>query len=144
MDTRQLAALCAVVERGSFSQAAESLGVTQSAVSQAVRALEQRLGVALIDRSGRRAEPTPEGRAVVARAQRILALERDMVRAAQEEAVVLRGRLAIGASTGPGARLVPRLLIGFRRLNSEVDVALAVGAAPDIAQRGPPTAPAPG
>ena len=135
MDTRQLAALCAVVERGSFSQAAESLGVTQSAVSQAVRALEQRLGVALIDRSGRRAEPTPEGRAVMARAQRILALERDMIRVAQEEADVLRGRLAIGASTGPGARLVPRLLIGFRRLNSEVEVALAVGATQDIAQR---------
>ncbi len=71
----------------------------------------------------------------MARAQRILALERDMIRAAQEEADVLRGRLAIGASTGPGARLVPRLLIGFRRLNSEVDVALAVGATQDIAQR---------
>jgi DNA-binding transcriptional LysR family regulator len=135
MDTRQLAALCAVVERGSFSQAAESLGVTQSAVSQAVRALEQRLGVALIDRSGRRAEPTAEGRAVVARAQRILALERDMVRAAQEEADVLRGRLAIGASTGPGSRLVPRLLVGFLRQNAEVEVALEVGATHDIAQR---------
>ncbi|MDX6621176.1 MAG: hypothetical protein QOK36_3562 [Gaiellales bacterium] len=135
MDTRQLAALCAVAERGSFSQAAESLGVTQSAVSQAVRALEQRLGVALIDRSGRRAEPTPEGKAVIARAQRILALERDMVRAAQEEADVLRGRLAIGASTGPGARLVPRLLVGFLRDNAEVEVALEVGATQDIAQR---------
>ncbi len=71
----------------------------------------------------------------MARAQRILALERDMIRVAQEEADVLRGRLAIGASTGPGARLVPRLLIGFRRLNSEVEVALAVGATQDIAQR---------
>ena len=60
-------------------------------MSLAVRALEQRLGVALIDRSARKAEPTPEGRAVIARAQRILALERDMVRAAQEEADVLRG-----------------------------------------------------
>ena len=40
MDTRQLAAFRAVVEKGSFSQAAESLGVTQSAVSQAVKALE--------------------------------------------------------------------------------------------------------
>ena len=62
VDTRQLAALCAVVERGSFSQAAESLGVTQSAVSQAVRALEQRLGVAPASiAAGRQAEPTPEG-----------------------------------------------------------------------------------
>ena len=105
MDTRQLAALCAVVERGSFSQAAESLGVTQSAVSQAVRALEQRLGVALIDRSGRRAEPTPEGRAVLARAQRILALERDMVRAAHEEADVLRGNRSEERRVGKECRM---------------------------------------
>ena len=42
MDTRQLAAFCAVVERRSFSQAAERLGVTQPAVSLQVRALEKR------------------------------------------------------------------------------------------------------
>ena len=44
MDTRQLAAFCAVVERKSFSQAAERLGVTQPAVSLQIRSLEQRLG----------------------------------------------------------------------------------------------------
>ena len=54
MDTRQLAAFCAVVERRSFSQAAEQLGVTQPAVSLQVRALEKRLGAQLLDRSGRR------------------------------------------------------------------------------------------
>src|SRR5207253_659376 len=54
MDTRQLAAFCAVVERESFSQAAARLGVTQPAVSQQVRALEKRVGKQLLDRSGRR------------------------------------------------------------------------------------------
>src|SRR3989441_11726387 len=58
MDTRQLAAFCAVVERRSFSQAAERLGVTQPAVSLQVRSLEKRLGTRLLDRSGRRGEPT--------------------------------------------------------------------------------------
>ena len=47
MDTRQLAAFCAVVERRSFSQAADQLGVTQPAVSLQVRALEKRLGTQL-------------------------------------------------------------------------------------------------
>src|SRR5437762_1079731 len=61
MDTRQLAAFCAVVERRSFSQAAERLGVTQPAVSLQVRALEKRLGTQLLDRSGRRVEPTVAG-----------------------------------------------------------------------------------
>ena len=64
MDTRQLAAFCAVVERQSFSQAAERLGVTQPAVSQQVRALEERLGKRLLDRSGRRVEPTEAGLAL--------------------------------------------------------------------------------
>src|SRR5436305_130029 len=54
MDTRQLAAFCAVVERASFSQAAEQLGVTQPAVSLQIRSLEKRLGLQLLDRSGRR------------------------------------------------------------------------------------------
>jgi len=44
MDTRQLAAFCAVVELHSFSQAAERLGVTQPAVSMQIRALEERFG----------------------------------------------------------------------------------------------------
>ena len=47
MDTRQLAAFCAVVERRSFSQAADRLGVTQPAVSLQVRTLEKRLGTQL-------------------------------------------------------------------------------------------------
>src|SRR2546429_3934025 len=61
MDTRQLAAFCAVVERKSFSQAAERLGVTQPAVSLQIRSLEERLGQRLLDRSGRRVEPTEAG-----------------------------------------------------------------------------------
>src|SRR5258708_36753656 len=61
MDTRQLAAFCTVVERRSFSQAAEQLGVTQPAVSLQIRSLEKRLGLQLLDRSGRRVEPTEAG-----------------------------------------------------------------------------------
>src|SRR6187399_2850119 len=74
MDTRQLAAFCAVVERRSFSQAAEQLGVTQPAVSLQVRALEKRLGAQLLDRSGRRVEPTEAGWRLYRGAQRMVAL----------------------------------------------------------------------
>src|SRR5204863_422484 len=75
MDTRQLAAFCAIVERKSFSQAADRLGVTQPAVSLQVRSLEKRLGRQLLDRSGRRVEPTEAGLALYRGAQRLLALE---------------------------------------------------------------------
>ena len=111
MDTRQLAAFCAVVERRSFSQAAERLGVTQPAVSLQVRALEKRLGTRLLDRSGRRVEPTEAGLRVYRGAQRMLALEGqivdDVAAAAEGE---LTGDLRLGASTGPAAIAVPILL----------------------------------
>ena len=81
MDTRQLAAFCAVVERKSFSQAAERLGVTQPAVSLQVRALEKRLGTQLLDRSGRRVEPTEAGLRLYRGAQRMLTLEDQIVAA---------------------------------------------------------------
>ncbi|HEY6052416.1 MAG TPA: LysR family transcriptional regulator, partial [Gaiellaceae bacterium] len=79
MDTRQLAAFCEVVERRSFSQAAERLGVTQPAVSLQVRALEKRLGTQLLDRSGRRVAPTEAGLRLYRGAQRLLALEQQLV-----------------------------------------------------------------
>ena len=105
MDTRQLAAFCAVVERKSFSQAAERLGVTQPAVSLQVRSLEKRLGRKLLDRSGRRVEPTEAGLALYRGAQRMLALEEQLIdeleageagraRAARSRSARRRGRAA--------------------------------------------------
>jgi len=87
MDTRQLAAFCAVVERESFSQAAVRLGVTQPAVSQQVRALEKRIGQQLLDRSGRRVVPTEAGLRLYHGAQRLLALEEQLLEqvAAEDE-----------------------------------------------------------
>src|SRR5918998_2976767 len=79
MDTRQLAAFCAVVDRKSFSQAAARLGVSQPAVSLQIRSLEQRLGTQLLDRSGRRVEPTEAGLALYRGAQRILTLEEQVL-----------------------------------------------------------------
>ena len=127
MDTRQLAAFCAVVEKRSFSQAAERLGVTQPAVSLQVRALEERLGQRLIDRSGRRVEPTEAGLRVYRNAQRLLQLEQQLIEdVADGEEAELGGSLAIGASTGPGAHLVPLLLCEFQRRHPHVRIALSI------------------
>ena len=127
MDTRQLAAFCAVVERQSFSQAAEQLGVTQPAVSLQVRALEKRLGTQLLDRSGRRVEPTEAGLRLYRGAQRLLALEEHVLdEVTSGGAGELAGSLSIGASTGPAAVVVPILLCEFQRAHSSVRVALEV------------------
>jgi LysR family transcriptional regulator, transcriptional activator of the cysJI operon len=127
MDTRQLAAFCAVVERKSFSQAAERLGVTQPAVSLQVRALEKRLGAQLLDRSGRRVEPTEAGLRLYRGAQRLLALEEQLVEeVAGEGDGELAGDLSLGASTGPAAIVVPLLLCEFQLANPGVRIALSV------------------
>src|SRR5215210_6458928 len=126
MDTKQLQAFCAVVEKKSFSQAAEQLGVTQPAVSLQVRALEGRVGQTLLDRSGRRVEPTEAGRRLYRSAQRMLALEEQLFEDVSSDGGALAGRLAIGASTGPGAHLVPLLLCEFQRRHADLHVALAI------------------
>jgi DNA-binding transcriptional LysR family regulator len=127
MDTRQLAAFCAVVERKSFSQAAERLGVTQPAVSLQIRSLEQRLGRQLLDRSGRRVEPTEAGRRLYASAQRLLALEEHLLEEldADDEGAIT-GTLELGASTGPGGTVVPLLLCEFQEQHPDVRVRLTV------------------
>jgi DNA-binding transcriptional LysR family regulator len=127
MDTRQLAAFCAVVERASFSQAAEQLGVTQPAVSLQIRSLEKRLGLQLLDRSGRRVEPTDVGRRLYRSALRLLAQEEQLLAELGEEVEgELTGRLELGASTGPGGTVIPVVLCQFQELHPEVHVALTV------------------
>ena len=127
MDTRQLAAFCAVVERKSFSEAAERLGVTQPAVSQQIRSLEDRVGRQLLDRSGRRVEPTEAGNCLYRSAQRLLALERQLLdEVAGGAEGPLHGQLAIGASTGPGGTVVPVLLCEFAEANPDVTVDLTI------------------
>src|SRR5947207_1165561 len=127
MDTRQLAAFCTVVDRRSFSQAAEQLGVTQPAVSLQIRTLEKRLGNQLLDRSGRRVEPTEAGRRLYRGAQRLLQLEQQLLGEMEaENDGEIGGVLSIGASTGPAAIVVPLLLCEFQARHPRIRVALEV------------------
>jgi DNA-binding transcriptional LysR family regulator len=136
MDTRQLAAFCAVVERKSFSQAAERLGVTQPAVSLQIRSLEQRLGRQLLDRSGRRVEPTEAGLRLYSSAQRLLALEESLLEElAEDEEGALTGTLELGASTGPGGTVVPLLLCEFQEQHPELRVRLTVSDTQTVVDR---------
>lgn len=108
MDLRQLNAVAAVAEHGSFSAAARALHTVQSNVSTHVARLEAELGVTLIDRSTGR--PTEQGDAVVARALRISAeleaLEADVSSLADE----VRGSVRVGIIGTTGRWLLPPLL----------------------------------
>jgi len=136
MDTRQLQAFCEVVERKSFSQAAERLGVTQPAVSLQVRSLEKRLGTQLLDRSGRRVEPTEAGLRLYRGAQRLLQLEEDLLAELAEDATgELEGTFEIGASTGPGGVVLSRILCEFAEAHPNLHVALSVFDTQTIVER---------
>jgi DNA-binding transcriptional LysR family regulator len=136
MDTRQLHAFCTVVERRSFSQAAERLGVTQPAVSLQVRSLEKRLGTQLLDRSGRRIEPTEAGLRLYRGAQRLLQLEEQLVNDLAEDAEgELGGRLELGASTGPGGVVVAELICELALRHPELSVQLHVADTQTVVER---------
>ncbi len=77
LDPRHLAALAAVVRTGSFEAAAAALSVTPSAVSQRIRALEERLGAVLVVRE-QPARATPAGARLVRHAEDLARLERDV------------------------------------------------------------------
>ncbi len=108
MDLRQLNAVAAVAEHGSFSAAARALHTVQSNVSTHVARLEAELGVTLIDRST--GLPTEQGDAVVTRALRISAeleaLEADVSSLADE----VRGSVRVGIIGTTGRWLLPPLL----------------------------------
>src|SRR5262249_44357173 len=96
------------------------------APSKQVRPLDRRLGTALLDRSGRRVEPTEAGLRLYRGAQRMLALEEQLLEELAEPDAPLRGTLEIGASTGPAAIVLPLLLCRFQRENVELRVHLSV------------------
>ena len=126
MDLRQLLTFRTVVDQGSFSHAAEELGISQPAVSFQIRALEERIGQRLLDRSGRRVTLTDAGRVVDTHARRMLALEDELLRDVAGLSDHLSGPLVLGSSTGPGELLLPHLLGGFKRENPDVEVSLVV------------------
>jgi DNA-binding transcriptional LysR family regulator len=90
-----------------------------------IRALEKRLGVQLLDRSGRRVEPTEAGQRLYRNAQRVLAAEEQLLDELTEGERIA-GRFELGASTGPGGSVVPILLGELARAYPDLSIALTV------------------
>jgi DNA-binding transcriptional LysR family regulator len=101
--------------------------VTQPAVSLQVRSLEKRLGTQLLDRSGRRVEPTESGLKLYRSAQRLLALEEEIIGELADDATgEFDGTFEIGASTGPGGVVLAQLLCQFAEVHPALHIALSV------------------
>lgn len=115
-----------VVEQGSFTGAAEVLGMPKSSVSQKISRLESRLGVRLLQRTTRRLSLTPQGEVYVAHCQELLALARSANLAMARLRAAPGGRVRITAPEATGTLLLGRILAEFRALYPEVVLELTL------------------
>jgi DNA-binding transcriptional LysR family regulator len=125
MDLRQLQALIAIADNGSFSAAATALHTVQSNVSSHIARLERELGVQLVDRNG--GQLTEEGQAVVERGRRVVA----ELEAAVADVAALRheviGTARIGMIGTTARWLAPLLLDGMARAHPKVQLLIGDG-----------------
>jgi DNA-binding transcriptional LysR family regulator len=133
MDLRRLEIFAKVAELGSFSRAAEALYLTQPTVSEHVRALEDELGVQLLDRLGRGAAATRAGALLLGYARRILALAAEARQAVDQFQGRMSGELIVGGSTIPGEYVLPGLMAEFRAKYPDVSITLLIGSSRQVA-----------
>ena len=122
----QLRILKAIAAEGSFKRAADSLYVSQPAVSLQVQNLERQLDVPLFDRGGRRAQLTEAGHLLLNYGEKIISLCQETCRAIEDLQNLQGGTLIIGASQTTGTYLLPRMIGLFRKRYSDVAVQLHV------------------
>jgi DNA-binding transcriptional LysR family regulator len=126
LELRHLIALKAVADRGSFGRAAESLGYTQSAVSQQIATLERIVDSKLLERPGgpKPVSLTESGQLLLRHAEAITA----RLQAAQADLDALSagdaGRLRVGTYQSVGAKILPTLLSAFQTQWPKVEFGL--------------------
>ncbi|HRQ89074.1 MAG TPA: LysR family transcriptional regulator [Bacteroidia bacterium] len=113
---------CDLVDSSSFSVAGERNGISQSAVSQQIRTLEERYGVTLVERGRRNFAVTPEGEAFLRAAQRIVAAYQDIEQDLGSMRDLVAGPLTIATVYSIGFHELPPYLEEYRRRFPDVDL----------------------
>ena len=135
MADRRLQVFFAVAKQGSFTRAAESLFMTQPAVTFQIKQLEEEFNCRLFERQHQKIALTPAGELVLEYASKILALSDEMQGRLGELTGEMGGSLAIGASTTLGEGLLEDILGDFNAQHPQVRLQLVVGNTQDIARR---------
>ncbi|MGN5112518.1 LysR family transcriptional regulator [Aeromonas jandaei] len=146
VDLELMGLFATVVEQGSFTRAAELMGMPKSSVSQKISRLEAQLGVRLLQRTTRRLSLTPQGEVYVEHCQGLLTLARSANLAMARLRSAPVGRVRITAPEATGTLLLGRILAEFRALYPEVVLELTlsdeqldlVGEGYDLALRAAP------
>jgi aminoethylphosphonate catabolism LysR family transcriptional regulator len=124
MNLMQLRAFHAVATQASFTLAARTLGLTQPTLSQSVKALEERYGVLLFERSSRRVQPTEMGRRLFQLTIRLFDTEQEAATLLEGSAQLARGLLQLGADS---PYYVMPLIAEFDRRHPQVEIRLSIG-----------------
>jgi len=122
-----------VAKLGSFSSAADALHISQPAVSNQVKLLEQRYDQPLFTRRSRALQMTQTGEFVFDYARRIFALSEEMAKVLQDLAGLASGRLVIGASTTIGEYCLPETIVRFKDRYPRVALELRISNTRQIA-----------
>ena len=122
MEFHQLEVFIAVAEEGSFSRAAERVFRTQSAVSQAVKKLEDELAVLLLDRQTATLVPTEAGRAVLEYARRTIAQRDQFLQLAEAFKSARLGKVTIAAFESAALYMLPEPLRAFHEQYPEIEL----------------------
>jgi DNA-binding transcriptional LysR family regulator len=124
LSLQQIRCFCAALELGSFTAAAEALRVSQPAVAEQIRKLEQALGADLFVRAGRGVVATEAGRAFAEHAAHSLRAVEDAADSVDALAALRSGTVAIGTFGGPSAWRIDELVAAFLRRHPNVSVRL--------------------
>jgi DNA-binding transcriptional LysR family regulator len=127
MENFRLRIFRAVAQSLNFRVAAETLLLTQPAVSQQIKALESELATPLFDRSSGRITLTPAGSALLPFAQRLKQLSDDAREAVAAASGTAAGELSIGASQTIGQYILPNLIAGFLQQHARVAISITGG-----------------
>ena len=126
MNFQHVKSFCAIVSEGSFSRAAERLGLTQPTISAQIQSLEKGLHTRLFERSAQGISLTQSGRVFHNYALQIMELTGRAEQAMDELQGLTRGRVELGASTVPGHYVLPQALALFKAKVTGVHVSLDV------------------
>lgn len=124
MELHQLRSFVRIIREGSFTRAAEALFVSQSALSQQMKTLEQKLGVSLFERQGRRLHLTQAGEIVQGYAEQMLRLATQMEDELDAFSGLTQGRVRIGTSDTACLYLLPAVIQQFRQTYPNIEIHL--------------------
>lgn len=127
LDIKQLRMFRTVVGVGSITGAAEQLGLSQPAISQQLRALEEGLGVPLLVRVGKGTRPTPAGELLLAFARQILEKVEEAERTLGDHRRGRAGLVRVGTPEPPCNYVLPSVLLELKRRAPRIDVRVVSG-----------------